>query len=106
MGSFPEMYNDIQRQPGFQIGVDRKGSSLFSEPCASLCTDAPSPKKISGIFSEGRGCLHTGQRNSNIMQINGFAAGHHACSQSTVTQKKKETARSLKSGLQGFVSVS
>ena len=75
VGSFPEMYNDIQRQPGFQIGVDRKGSSLFSEPCASLCTDAPSPKKISGIFSEGRGCLHTGQRNSNIMQINGFAAG-------------------------------
>ena len=75
MGSFPEMYNDIQHWPGFQIGVDFKGSSLFSEPCASLCTDAPSPQKISGIFSERRGCLHTGQRNSNIMQINAFTAG-------------------------------
>ena len=75
MGSFPEMYNDIQRWPGFQIGVDHKGSSLFSEPYASLCTDAPSPQKISGIFSEGEGVSVHRPEKSNIMQIDSFAAG-------------------------------
>ena len=103
MGSFPEMYNDIQRQPGFQIGVDRKGSSLFSEPCASLCTDK---KKYRGFFLRGGGVCTQARETVTLCKLMASLLAHHACSQSTVTQKKKETARSLKSGLQGFVSVS
>ena len=106
MGSFPEMYNDIQRRPRFQIGVDRKGSSLFSELCASLCTDAPSPKKISGIFLRGGGVCTQARETVTVCKLTALLLAHHACSRSTVTQKKKETARSLKSGLQGFVSAS
>ena len=92
--------------PDFKLEWTAKGRPSSQSHAQAYVQMPPPPKKYRGFFLRGGGVCTQARETVTLCKLMASLLAHHACSQSTVTQKKKETARSLKSGLQGFVSVS